>query len=545
MLHRIRQLTSPSNPAAPRVQLSFHPLLAPFFAVLSLSAPAASAAPPSLQRDSSVELAEAQAALAVTLRQCALQKAKAEAVIADCRAKSASRALLNAKISTFLRRGCAGLALCGALYLAYGYVTHSYRPFLRWQMKRLMRAGSTDSQHPLHHLLSPAEALPVAPLPAVRTGQPLLLLGPGGSGMTSTLSRLACDLQARGVPVAYARLYGLSRDGHRGSGRFANSSIGRSMTAEALLRGIGYSPCQSTLYGLWVLLYGADGSTARAAAALGRSSEKINGWHWMDLLHLHYALEDLFTVCEELHQERSWCSPEDRAPVILLDGLSDLLCTEEPASTHATLRQHVLEHFAAEASSRCMGGGATVRLCASAWTLEQHRQLSCGGALQLHPVLTPDPPVEAVLQWLRAAGYAQEQAEQIVHTCGTRLGLLAHFIHTGPKSKEEVATTLWQLVSSAHNSLRSLLHSLNGNPAAQQALVALLDRLCTGGQPPVPLASLPLQLRRVPGLLTGLDCLLCTPQGDIELQSRPHAIAWAEGRKRGDFGRVEGLVDQV
>ena len=110
--------------------------------------------------------------------------------------KWARRAALGAAVGTLLLTTSA--LFLGAAYLAYDELTHS-QVFVRWRMKRILRAGPPDDALSL----VPEDRRFTLAEPRLLAGTPLLILGPSGSGKSSLMAKMVSDLKAKKVPVSY------------------------------------------------------------------------------------------------------------------------------------------------------------------------------------------------------------------------------------------------------------------------------------------------------------------------------------------------------
>ena len=473
--------------------------------------------------------AEAEAAKGKIEVEVAASKARAEAEAATARAEAeAAKAKIDIEAASSKAREeefralrsllagglAAGLAILGALWLGYDYLTHSFGPYVRWQMKRKLQQGPLESALPV----PPIHELP-ALSPSFDSGLPIIMLGHTGSGKSTMLGRLARDFKRRGVPVVYFRLRNL------GSEMSSDASRSEAKTfisvASAVFEAIGYPPRPSLLSRLSFLRW----SIGRAGVSADVEIEDARE----ELVHFQHAVSDLFSVCKELYGERGHCSCEDRAPVILADELHDLVHNDRMKRIGGEL---IFRQLAAEITTNCTDA-RTVRFCAAASSFALHKELSNTVARDFRTLVftTSDPPAEAVQQRLRAIGFSEATAELIMGTCGTRLRLLSPFLSSTSAGSMEVAPVLQHLVGVAQDKIIGLFSLVQGDAGAKRELGLLLDTLCAGGEGGV--SELGSKLQAVHPLVNPstaavlyLDC-----GNTLVIQSQPYCVAWKKMRE--------------
>ena len=411
-----------------------------------------------------------------------------------------------------------GLAVGLAMWLGYDHLTHSFGPFVRWQMKRKLQQGPLE------------EALPAALThefpalcPSFDSGLPIILQGHTGSGKSTILGRLARDFKRRGIPVAYFRLHNY--------GKMMSNATSRSevktfvSVATTVFEAIGYPPRPSLLSRLTLFRWGI-GVTADVDIDDDRET----------LAHFQHAVSDLFSVCKELYGERGHCSREDRAPVILVDELHDLVHNDRMKRVGGEL---IFRQLAAEIASNCMDA-RTVRFCAAANSFALHKEVSCTVARDLCTLVftTSDPPAKAVRQRLRAIGFSEATAELILGTCGTRLRLLSPFLSSTSAGSVEVAPRLQRLVGSAHDRILELFNLVQGDAGAKRELGLLLDTLCAGGEGGLNELSSKLHQAVHPLSNPSAAAALYLDSGStLVIQSQPYCVAWKKLRE-GSYRKI-------
>jgi hypothetical protein len=447
------------------------------------------------------------------------RKAEAEALAAEVKVEAAkfsveasAQGLADRALTLWLKKGLVGLVGLGTLWLGYDHLTHSYGPYVRWQMKLKLLKGPPD------------EALPKVPAheftvryPSFDSGLPVLLLGRTGSGKSTILAHLARDFKSRGVPVVHFGLRALGSEKISSVARSDSKTF--SSAATAVFEAIGYPPRPSLLSRLYFFLPWSLGH-AGVNAEVGLEDTREAVRHFQD------AVSDLFRVCRELYGERAHCKAEDRAPVILADELHDLIHNDRVKMLGG---ETIFRQLAAEFTSNCTDA-KTVRFCAatSSFALQGELIDAVANTFRAVVVLTKDPPVEAVWQRLCGIGFSLPEAELITGTCGTRLRLLSPFLNASSAGSMDVAQELQLIVGTAQSSIKELLSLAEGNSVAQQELAALLDKLCNGGQScSVTQSGLSRQLRTGPLASTSAAAVLHLGSGGmLELQSQPYRVAW-------------------
>lgn len=441
------------------------------------------------------------------------RKAEAEALTAEVKVEAAKFSVEARALTLWLKKGLVGLVGLGTLWLGYDHLTHSYGPYVRWQIKRKLLKGPLE------------EALPKVPAheftvryPSFDSGLPVLLLGRTGSGKSSILAHLARDFKRRGVPVVHFRLRALGSEKISSVARSDSKTF--SSAATAVFEAIGYPPRPSLLSRLYFLRWSLGHAGVNAEVGLEDTREAVS--------HFQDAVSDLFRVCRELYGERAHCSAEDRAPVILADELHDLVHNDRVKMLGG---ETIFRQLAAEFTSNCTDA-RSVRFCAAASSFALQGELNDTVAKAFRTVvfLTRDPPVEAVWQRLCDIGFSLSEAKLITGTCGTRLRLLSPFLNTSSAGSMDVAQELQLIVGTAHNSIKELLSLVEGNSVAQQELAALLNKLCNGGQScSVSQSGQSRQLRTGPLASTSAAAVLHLGSGGmLELQSQPYRVAWKQ-----------------
>jgi hypothetical protein len=473
--------------------------------------------------------ADAEAAKAKIDVEVAASKAKAESEAAKARAAAevaraeveAAKAKIDVEAAASkaraeaawdqLPRLLAGLVALGALWLGFDHLTHSFGPYVRWQMKRKLRQGPLEEALPN----TPAHEFPMK-YPSFDSELPILLLGHTGSGKSTILGNLARDFKLRGIPVVHFRLRAL---GSEKSSVDPSDTQTFSSAATAVFEAIGYPPRPSLLSRLSILGGGVGNKGVTAEVGIDDAREAV--------AHFQHAVSDLFRVCRELYGERGHCSKKDRSPVILADELHDLIHTDRLQRLGGDT---IFRLFSAEFATNC-----TVRFCAAASSHKLQNAIDATAAKgdRTRVFITSDPPAEAVHQRLCDIGFSGASAGLILGTCGTRLRLLSPFLDSSSAGSMDVEHELRLIVNKARSQIKRLFTLLQEDAAAKRELGLLLDKLCAGGE--VSLSNLSTQLQDLYLASPSADSVLYLKSGDsLEIQSQSYCVAWRELRK-GDY----------
>jgi hypothetical protein len=392
-----------------------------------------------------------------------------------------------------IKRLAGGLVALGGLWLGYDYLTHSFGPYVRWQMKRKLQQGPLEEALPN----TPTHEFPME-CPSFDSNLPLLVMGHTGTGKSTILGELARDFKCRGIPAVHFRLRPLDSE---------TSSVDTqtfSSAATAVFEAIGYPPRPSLLSRL--SFRRAVVSATSTNAEVGVEDARVA------VAHFQHAVSDLFLACRELYGERRHCNEKDRAPVILVDELHDL--------------KPIFRLLASEFTNN-----STVRFCAA---LSSHALLlefaaTAAKGDRTREFTTSDPPAEAVRQRLCDIGFSGASAELILGTCGTRLLLLSPFLSSSSAGSMDVARDLKQIVGKARGNIDILFTLLQKDTAAKEELGLILDKLCAGGE--VYQSELSGQLALLLASPFADTVLYLNSGGCLEIQSQSYCVAWRQMRE--------------
>ncbi len=475
----------------------------------ALEADAAADAAAANKRKAALEAEAAADAAAANKRKAALE-AEAAADAAAANKRKAALEVEAAGENKWARRAAVGTLLLttsalflGAAYLAYDELTHS-KVFVRWRMKRVLRAGPPDDALPP---LVPENRRFALREPHLVAGSPLLVLGPSGSGKSSLMAKMVRDLKAKKVPVAYFSTR-TSVD-EKPNSQTLSGGQALVLAAHKFCEAVGYPERPSRLSQLSQLkVLGASFTVPTGPAHVSVVYEAEN--------QFAAAISELFAVCAELSAE------ESTTPFIVLDELHDLMSER----LRKVGGENLFALIANKALADCLDRGK-VEFVAAASGSELPTSLAeltklRGDRVRLF--FTDDPTEEAVAARFKAQGYSQTTAQRIISSCGTRLRVLKPFLTSDSSLTEaQVAAELDDINAKATAAVRSLLRRAKGAEVSKD-LVAVLDKL--GKDKVVVLADLP------PVLLSPFpnNVLYQGKAERVMFQSLPLKKAWKELR---------------
>ena len=303
------------------------------------------------------------------------------------------------------------VAVCGALAvgLALDFYLHESPTHIKRHMMRTLRSSRPPAALPP----APALLLPVPQRPLPLGFLPRLLLGPSGCGKSTLLGTIATTLPVP-APVVLVRMRlpaTLPSEGADAPPKEARVLL--DATARQVFSQIGF-PLRRSLIG---------GALSRGFTLWGeRVQAELSTTETIDRLVL--ALQMLFEVCEALKQERQkTMAPLDAAPVLLFDGVQDLIKDARLARAGGrmvlSLLGALLVNYCVDRRAvRAVVAGSSAELC---FAFEKCSPLR-GARWDCYTL--PDPEVRATTAALVARGYSKEEAHGIVDLCGTRLRML-------------------------------------------------------------------------------------------------------------------------
>jgi energy-coupling factor transporter ATP-binding protein EcfA2 len=418
------------------------------------------------------------------------------------------------------------VAVCGALAagLALDFYLHESPTHIKRHMLRTLRSSRPPAALPP----APALLLPVPQRPLPLAFLPRLLLGPSGCGKSTLLGTIATTLPAP-APVVLVRMR-LPATLPSEGGADAPPKEARVLldaAARQVFSQIGF-PLRRSLIG---------GALSRGFTLWGeRMQAELSTTETSDRLVL--ALYMLFEACEALKLERQkTMAPLDAAPVLLFDGVQDLIKDARLARAGGRMVLSLLgtllvSYCVDRRAVRAVVAGSSAELC---FAFEDCSPLR-GARWDCYT--RPDPEVRATTAALVARGYSEEEARGIVDLCGTRLRLLGGPLAFGAAvlSFDEFSRSAAALGSAT---FASAFHRLSLADAA--ALGRLLDSIeaCDVAAEGAGGRSADTAARPVKQMLTeGLQHLDMAPilyfdrNRELSFQSLLHRRTWARLRGR-------------
>ena len=357
------------------------------------------------RRINKTESASAQVSLAQAVVAASATRTQAEASRAQAEMASFRR---RAAIEYFPTLACCAL-LAG---LALDVYLHESPTHIRRRMLRTLRAARPP------FLQCPTALLPVPQRPIALHFLPCLLMGPSGCGKTALLGSIVAGLP-KATPTVVVRLRLPSESWQApGAAGAATPDWGApalmDMAAHQIFSQVGF-PLRSSLISSAI----SHGFALRGGPA---QAERIC---LMDTgSRVVLALSTLFDVCEELQRERQrTMSPLDAAPVLLFDGVRDLVKDARLARSGGRLILSALgtllvAYGVDRKAVRAVVAGSSAEV---AFALEECSALR-GPRWECYSLL--DPEEGATRSALEARGYSAGEAQGMVSLCGTRLRLL-------------------------------------------------------------------------------------------------------------------------
>ncbi len=429
-----------------------------------------------------------------------VDKSKAEAATEMENTRKAKAEADAAGENKWARRAAVGVLTLGAAYLAYDEFIHS-KVFVRWRMKLILRAGPPDAA--LAPAVPESRRFALAE-PMLVAGLPLLVLGPSGSGKSSLMAKMARDLKAKKVPVAYFSTRTAIEE--KPNGQELSGGQALILVAHKFCEAVGY-PERPSLLSQWKVKI-ATVNVPTGPAQVSVVYEAVN--------QFAAAISELFAVCAELRVE------EGTVPFIVLDEFHDLMSERlrkvGGENLFALVANNALAYCLHREKVELIAAGSGSELATSLGELTKLR----GNRVRIF--FTDDPTEEAIAARFKAQGYSDATAQRIISSCGTRLRVLKPFLTPDSSLTEaQVAVELNNIKERAISSVRSLLRRAQVAEVSKE-LVAILDKL--GKDELVVLADLP------PVLLSAFpnDVLYQGDEERVMFQSHPVKNAWRELR---------------
>lgn len=313
-----------------------------------------------------------------------------------------------------LREGVKGRTVLGYVLagtLACDWVTHENEDFVKWRVARELRKCRPPEN--AQRLPLPKSRLPVLQPPLVLGFLPTQLAGPSGCGKSTLLTELSQQAVLAQCPVVLLRIRGSPDLRQAMSASDAEACARLETTASQLYNQIGYPSRRSLLH---LLVNRASFRSSGVEVHLAAAEDTRD--------RLASALRLLFAVAQRLFHERlaEGVPPEAAAPVLLFDEVQDLIRDERLAEVGGRLLFHELAVLLVAYCVDRRVVRAAVAGSSALLSVEFDKTVARGARwshYELH-----DPPEEAVRKALLARGYAEEDAQAMLHLCGTRLRLL-------------------------------------------------------------------------------------------------------------------------
>jgi energy-coupling factor transporter ATP-binding protein EcfA2 len=350
-----------------------------------------------------------------------------------------------------------GALVLSAAYLAYDELTHS-KAFIRWNMKRVIRAGPPDRVLPKP---VPEDRRFKLEEPEVEPGSPLLILGPSGSGKSSLMAKMVRDLKSKKVPVAYFRTrssYAEKKDGEPLSGAPALE-----VAARKFCEAVGY-PERPSLLSRWKPKDASVGVPSGVQTTVVPESGTVK--------HFLNAIDELFEACSELQDETG------KVPYIIIDEFHDFMSERLRWAGGETVfvmfANHMLSFGLDRDRVEVVAGASGSELLADLAKLTKAKDD------RVDTFYTEDPSEEVVRARLLQLKYSDEVATRIIASCGTRLRILKPFLTRNeamPEAKVELKLT--KARKRADQSLRALLGRAK-EAGVREEVEALLNKLENG-----------------------------------------------------------------
>ena len=431
-----------------------------------------------------------------------LVEAQAEAKHAEAEAKHAEAEAKHAEAEATRLHTFLPLALgfsCTALLAADFYLHESHSHIRRVLLGKLRASTRPPSPAP--------RLLPVAQ-PRLELGfLPTMLLGPTGCGKSTLLASLAREAAAS-TPTIFVRLrLPSSKTAVQPSSAEEPAHRLLDTLARQVFLQLGYPTRRALVYTVPQLFRTPNLQFSSPSG-----------------IRLCDALQSLFEAMEELYFERveRGISPEEGAPVLLLDEVQDLIKSSRLADVGG---REVFDKLAQLLVAYCVDRQvvrAAVAGSSALLSVEFDNTVASGSRWNYYEL--HDPEEGAVRAALVARGSSADDAQSLIALCGTRLRLLAQALKPGSSVMGA------RLLASNHLKMasRNVLDLFNAvSPAERDVLCRVLDAAedvemeSGSGQPP-----------RIGGEVTAALVLAASKvlflrlSGELTFQSALHRAAW-------------------
>jgi hypothetical protein len=427
------------------------------------------------------------------------------------------------------------LGISLAALLAVDFYRHESPNYIRRRMLATLRASRAPTT-PLARQPVASQLLPVSQSRLVLGYLPTMLLGPTGSGKSTLLSTVARESAAlkagthAATPMVFVRMrlpstQALSPEGVAldSTTSLADAHKQIDSLAHQVFQQIGYPTRRAILIRVPEALKMKFGGGSDGGLLADFSSPTSR--------RLCDALCCLFEVSEELCNERRQrkdVSPEEAAPVLLLDEVQDLIKVSRLASVGGravfdTLANLLVMYCVDRRVLRAAVAGSSALL-----SVEFDRTVASGSRWRYYELR--DPEKSAVLDALRVSGYTKSDADELVALCGTRLRLLEPALLYGASavSARELITSS---VDMATRHYRDLFRQLSD--VEKGVLSRVLDQAeCAEASGQATHASAPLLSHEVTEALVARvsKVLYLRLDGSLTFQSALHRTVWSQLR---------------
>jgi energy-coupling factor transporter ATP-binding protein EcfA2 len=452
--------------------------------------------------------------------------AKAAAVIeaikmaTKMKAEAGRVALEAVKIRRSRRRIWASVGGTAFLLLLGDFIYHDSETFVKWNMKRKIRNGSSVtkavSSLSAHFFKFPLTGL--RQLPPLEDG-PLLLIGPSGCGKTTVLHDFALQLRSNKIPVVLVNFRELQHDiNHReskpemGRSKEGDTEAARQSDGTVLLTEIAKRICNRISFP-YRRSFIIQLMTTASFSAFGMNFT-IKDIFPLDFFVADKAIDILFECCEEI-------SDEGVTPVLLFDEVYDLIKDNNLEKIGGGLLFNKLGSLLCRT---CVDSKKLKAICASS-SYKMVRQFKLRTVLRDDKVVVfrlADIEPELIIARLIERGYSESEATKFLDVIGPRLRKLTGPLKSDPRP--ELQSYINAAMVSASDSF-DLTFSLLDQKQRRQ-LLSLLEILEKKGS---------VRYEGENGKFIDhfdLSRILYISSGFIIFQSKLHETFWAENCDR-------------
>ena len=391
------------------------------------------------------------------------------------------------------------VALLGADYFWNGneWVIHQ-------RIKYKLTRQSTSNLKPIPSVTIPRRQTPLIPM-----FKPTLLLGESGTGKSTLFAMLARKCIEDKVPNIYISVRGNTNKQVPNVEKL--HSVERlNVMANQVLQEIGY-PTRDPFITTFVKSIRA----IRFGTATIESEAKPES---LTVSRFQVAFNSLFKVCKEIRDERKakGFSDLEAAPVILMDEVHDLMKDSKLANVGGremfeTLTTQLVVEGVTNNCIRSVIAGSDGQLAFDA----NYTHMKSNRLIRYY---LQDPNESDVKVALKAKGYTEEECNQVISFCGTRLRILEDILL--PENKVEIANFLRATKDIAVTDYKTFFKTIE-NEGDKQMVVKILDTIYEGKMN-VDIEELPEPVQQ--GEYTTVFYL--TPDSRLHFQSQSMRNTW-------------------